>query len=71
MIYTRLHPREDSTRKIFDLGGGCMSEEFLNEIAKKFWFSLMPSIGYEPMYLTEVLPPDGYSTQYGWRPKRD
>lgn len=42
-----------------------------NEIAKKFWFSLMPSIGYEPMYLTEVLPPDGYSTQYGWRPKRD
>ena len=26
---------------------------------------------YEPMYLTEVLPPDGYSTQYGWRPKRD
>jgi len=56
MIYTRLHPREDSTRKIFE---------------KKFWFSLMPSIGYEPMYLTEVLPPDGYSTQYGWRPKRD
>ena len=42
-----------------------------NEIAKKFWFSLMPSIGYEPMYLTEVLPPDGYTTQYGWRPKRD
>lgn len=42
-----------------------------NEIAKKFWLSLMPSIGYEPMYLTEVLPPDGYTTQYGWRPKRD
>ncbi len=48
----------------------CMFIIDRNEIAKNFWFSLMPSLGYEPMYLTEVLPPDGYTTQYGWRPKQ-
>lgn len=45
----------------------CMFIIDRNETAKKFWFSLMPSLGYEQMPLAEIYEPDGYTTQYGWR----
>ena len=48
----------------------CMFIIDKNEGAKKFWFKLMPELGYEPMKLSDVLPPDGYTTQYGWQPKK-
>lgn len=40
-----------------------------NKPALAFWKKLFTSLNYKPQLLTQVTEDDGYTTQYGWRPR--